>query len=71
MLKRTDIFTRHNLEKLLAMQDSLDLNLKYWEGKHREYSHSSEIAFGEGEYTLTVKIYEEQQHPTYNKRDCS
>ncbi len=71
MLKRTDIFTLTNIEKILAMQDSLDLNLKYWEGKHREYSHSTEITFGEGDYTLTVKIYEEQQYPTYSKRDCS
>lgn len=71
MLKRTDIITFTNIEKLLAMQDSLDLNLKYWEGRHGEYSHSSEIAFGEGNYVLTVKIYEEQQHPAYNKRDCS
>jgi len=71
MLKRTDEIVSESIEKILAIQNSLDLNLRHWEGKHREYSHSSEIAFGKDNYTLTVKIYAEQQYPTYNQGDCS
>lgn len=66
MLLRTDLFRCDSLEELFIIQDRIDKRLFYWEDKHDEFSHNTELTFGKSNFTLKIEIYEEQQYPNYN-----